>query len=208
MSCVRLQQKMRVINSQTLCDAVLVHRQTANLKGNIGYSLDNDLLQSDHLEEEHSNAEQFSGQKMQVRAFDSPIRDPSRSKSGIIKVLIAEDEIPILEICSRILSRSGFYVSKTFDNGKDLVEFVSNNNNGGPLSMPDVIVTDFRMPIMDGIEAAKIIRTIKPEIKMILASAYDVPRDAIELFDAVLRKPFGKKQLIESVSRSVGLDSD
>jgi len=121
------------------------------------------------------------------------------------RVIIAEDENEILKLYTHLLSRAGFNVTRTFDNGRDLAEFVSNNT---VLELePDVIVTDLRMPRMDGVEATRTIRATKPKMKIILASAYDLPEDAASLFDAILRKPFGSNELVDTVSRCVNHNS-
>jgi CheY-like chemotaxis protein len=120
------------------------------------------------------------------------------------KIVLADDEKPILGIYSKILSRSGFMVTRTFENGKDLLDFIKMNSL--PELEPDVIVSDLRMPVMDGIEAAKRIRSIKPKIKIILASAYDTPNEDVGLFDAILKKPFGSKELVDTVSRCIDFE--
>jgi CheY-like chemotaxis protein len=151
--------------------------------------------------------ERHDGQAKNIRQqdqIDASASEALASPKGllshrIIRVAIAEDEMSLLAIYKRILSISGFDVSRSFDNGKDLSEFVLGNND--LLSEPDVIIVDLRMPIMDGIEAAKIIRAAKPNIKIILASAYEAPQGSIELFDSILRKPVGRKELIDTVSQ-------
>ena len=124
----------------------------------------------------------------------------ARAGSRVFKVALAEDEPPVLAIFSRILSRAEFSVIP-FEDGKDLVDYITNNSDADP----DVVITDFRMTKMNGIEAARKIRAIKPHIKIILASAYDVPADATKLFDVILRKPISSKELVDSVSACLDL---
>ena len=119
-------------------------------------------------------------------------------RAKVVKVAIAEDEPSVRIIYARILSDSGFSVM-SFEDGERLVEFIEKNTD--LTEVPDVIITDYRMPKMDGIQAAHAIRATKPAVKVILASAYDVPKDAVGLFDVILKKPFGKKELLEAVSR-------
>ena len=60
-------------------------------------------------------------------------------------------------------------------NGKEACDFVKNN-------VPDIILMDVRMPVMDGVEAVKHIKADFPLIKIIMLSTYDEDefvRDAI-----------------------------
>jgi CheY-like chemotaxis protein len=65
---------------------------------------------------------------------------------------------------------------------------------------PDIVVIDHRMPVMDGLEAAKILRKLKPSLKIILASAYGLSPEENGYFDAILRKPFSSKGLMDAIS--------
>jgi CheY-like chemotaxis protein len=116
-----------------------------------------------------------------------------------VRVAIAEDEADVQAIYSLILKEAGFSVTKMFDNGHDLVEFIRRTSHSD--FDPDVIITDLRMPRLDGVEAAKIIRAVKPAIKLILATAYEIPRETESLFAVVLKKPFGKRELLNAMSR-------
>ena len=79
-----------------------------------------------------------------------------------------------------------------------MVHFIT--KNADPSLKLDLVIIDYRMPKMNGIDAAKIIRAFDPEIKIILASAYDVPSDAGQnFFDAVLKKPFSGKKLVDTI---------
>jgi CheY-like chemotaxis protein len=152
----------------------------------------------------NTSAQNFgSGQILIASEKSSPTLHSTNSSevSRTVRIIIAEDETNVQRIYSILLKSSGFAVTKTFDNGKDLADFMGNNID--PNLEPDLIITDLRMPRMDGIEASKIIRAIKPQMKIILATAYDVPKDAVSLFEVVLRKPFGKKEMFEAVFRCV-----
>ena len=129
----------------------------------------------------------------------SPRVSRSSEVNKIVRIVVAEDEPDVQAVYSLILRSSGFSVTKMFDNGKDLVDFLRRSFD--PETEPDLVITDLRMPRMDGIEAAKNIRTLRPHIKIIMATAYDIPNDSIPIFDGVLRKPFRKKELIEAIAR-------
>lgn len=62
------------------------------------------------------------------------------------------------------------------DNGEDLIECIEKNT-------PDVIIMDLKMPIMDGMEATKIIRKKYSDIKILVVSMYDDDKFIIHLME-------------------------
>jgi CheY-like chemotaxis protein len=73
----------------------------------------------------------------------------------------------------------------------------------------DVLLTDMRLPYMDGAELAMRARQAYPSLRVIFATAYsesrlpDLTRDPLARY---LRKPFGQKELDETL-RSLGWSS-
>jgi CheY-like chemotaxis protein len=65
-------------------------------------------------------------------------------------VVIAEDDQTMLGLISKILIGAGLTLSKTFDKGEDFAEFVTKNTN--VLDKPSLVVTDYQMSIMDGLQ--------------------------------------------------------
>ena len=83
------------------------------------------------------------------------------------KVLVADDEEEILQsICRKIKwEKYGFEVVETFSNGREVMEFLETRE-------ADIVITDIRMPFMDGIELAKNVNEHYPHIKVIIISGY------------------------------------
>jgi DNA-binding NarL/FixJ family response regulator len=87
----------------------------------------------------------------------------------MINLALADDETLFLETLSFMLDRhSEFNVLFSATNGQELVDQLRDC-----AIMPDVILTDLKMPILNGVEATKKIRTEFPEIKIIALSSYD-----------------------------------
>jgi DNA-binding NarL/FixJ family response regulator len=84
-----------------------------------------------------------------------------------IRVLLADDYRPLLESVSGLL-RPGFEIVGEAQNGQALVE-------AGLKLMPDVIVTDISMPILNGIEAAKRLREAGSTSKIVFLTALSDP---------------------------------
>lgn len=85
-----------------------------------------------------------------------------------IKIVLAEDEILFREAISFLLKRDkSFKIIYEASNGEELITFLKNAS-----SLPDIIIVDIKMPLLNGIEAAKIIRSEFPEIKIIALTSY------------------------------------
>jgi DNA-binding NarL/FixJ family response regulator len=86
-----------------------------------------------------------------------------------IKIILADDEILFRKGISFLLEREkNLEVIFEASNGDELISFLQLNNNP-----PDIIMMDLKMPVINGVEATKIIRKEFPEIKIIALSSYD-----------------------------------
>ncbi|MFW6113724.1 MAG: response regulator [Actinomycetota bacterium] len=107
------------------------------------------------------------------------------------KLLIVDDNEGVRHLVSRWLERSGFSVQEAKD-GAEAVEKIKDQP-------PDIILADIRMPKIDGIELARIIKSEHPEIKVILMTAYSSPQTIAQArregVDDYLEKPFTKDQV-------------
>jgi CheY-like chemotaxis protein len=85
------------------------------------------------------------------------------------------------------------------ENGYEAVQFVKNKNKA------DLILMDIRMPVMDGIEASKIIKGINPDIPIIIQTA-SVMGSAFEEIsvsncDDTIFKPINANILIDKITK-------
>ncbi len=87
-------------------------------------------------------------------------------------VLVIDDKPNIREVLSGILSEEGYKV-KTCGNAEEALE------NIGEI-LPDIVVTDLKMPKLDGLELMKGIRDIDCNIPVILITAYGTVSSAVQ----------------------------
>lgn len=123
-------------------------------------------------------------------------------------ILLAEDNEINREILQFMLTESGM-TCVAVEDGQKLVDAFS----ASELNVFDAIVTDIRMPVMDGLEAAKAVRSLEREdggtIPIIVITA-DVYNDAKVLMtevgvSACLPKPLDEEQLLQTLDRLCGM---
>jgi CheY-like chemotaxis protein len=112
-------------------------------------------------------------------------------------VLIVDDEAPIRELQSRMLTQAGFDTVLVDDAEKALTVI----RDGKAV---DLVIADVHMPNMNGDEMARRIRAIRPDLKILFVTGF-----ADTLFNsqpvlwenqAYLDKPFTRRGLLEAVS--------
>jgi CheY-like chemotaxis protein len=110
-------------------------------------------------------------------------------------VLIVEDDNSLRVVIRMVLEQAGYEVSEARHGGAALESLES--------SVPDVIVADLRMPIMDGSELIGRLRSdpSTAAIPVVLLSGLQVDPAVRSLAAAVLAKPFEPADLLAAISR-------
>lgn len=87
--------------------------------------------------------------------------------SGIIKVLLAEDQVMVRQgLKAMIETDEEIVVTGEADNGKEAVRLCEKQ-------LFDLAILDIRMPEMDGIETAKVLRSRFPHMKILMLTTFD-----------------------------------
>jgi two-component system response regulator YesN len=123
------------------------------------------------------------------------------------KILIVDDEYIVRLGLKTIVdwAKFGYTVAGEANNGKEAFFFFENN----PV---DVILTDIKMPVMDGLELTRKVRAKNKKIRIIILSHYDefsYAQEAVKLgaFRYILKSELTKTNL-ENVLKSLYLSSD
>ena len=89
--------------------------------------------------------------------------------SETIKIILVDDEILFRKGIAFLLDREeNIEILFEASDGIELLDFLRGNN-----AKPDIIVMDLKMPLLNGIEATKIIHRDFPSIKIIALTSYD-----------------------------------
>ena len=121
--------------------------------------------------------------------------------SDFPSILIVDDNIDILRILQRGLRENGLRVSAFTDPNKAL-ESLSTNSEGYGL-----ILSDIRMPHMNGYELIRKAKQIDKLVKVVLMTAYDIDdREFHDLLsdikiDDFLQKPFSMAKLNDVIAK-------
>jgi CheY-like chemotaxis protein len=112
-------------------------------------------------------------------------------------ILLVEDEPSYSEIISEILEEAGYRVT-TAANGREALGALA-------ILMPDLIISDFMMPIMDGVTFAIEVRAMTTHryvaIIMMSGLSEEAVRERFSDYQAFLQKPFFEKTLLDAVSQ-------
>ena len=120
--------------------------------------------------------------------------------SEAIKVFLVEDEYAI---------REGIKKSVDWEkNGFELVGEAGDGEVAFPKivkSKPDILITDIRMPFMDGLELSKLVKKELPDIKIVVLSGYDdfnYAKEAISIgVEEYILKPVSGDKLMKELGR-------
>lgn len=120
--------------------------------------------------------------------------------NGVIPVVAAvDDDFRVRESIESLLESAG-YAPVMFSSAE---EFLAS----GTLAAASCVITDVRMPGMDGVELQRRIKLVRPTLPVILLSAHhnaDIRRQAIdEGATAFLYKPFDATDLLKTIQSAV-----
>lgn len=114
-----------------------------------------------------------------------------------MKILIAEDEMYMQKIIRLYLEKEGYEVSLA-QNGKDALSMLQDNSF-------DLLVSDWMMPQMDGLELCKEVRKLNIPIKIIMLTAKSTNMDEIDALkhgaDDYIKKPFEPQILLLRIEK-------
>ena len=130
---------------------------------------------------------------------------PGLSVSGVPHghgelILVVDDEPPILEMISKMLTRYGYRVLTASD-GAEATAFFARHANEVRL-----VVSDLNMPNLDGAMLAQVLKRMNPDVRVLIVSGLEAPAEGRpsfrpETFSGLfLKKPFKSDDLLKKVT--------
>ncbi|WP_373229176.1 response regulator [Cohnella sp.] len=117
------------------------------------------------------------------------------------KILVVDDAAFMRMMVKDILTKGGHEVIGEAANGEEAIEQYSKVK-------PDLVTMDITMPIMEGIEALKIIKQNDPQAKVIMCSAMGQQGMVVQAIQAGAKdfivKPFQAERVLEAIQKVLG----
>lgn len=128
---------------------------------------------------------------------EAPLYDSTQLKNK--KVLVAEDNRINQIVTKKILEKNGM-ICTIAENGKIASDLVENNTY-------DLILMDLNMPVMDGIQAAREIRSFNDRIPIVALTAVEVEEVRNEIFESgmsdIIVKPYDANKFIQTIVANI-----
>jgi DNA-binding NtrC family response regulator len=123
-----------------------------------------------------------------------------------LSVMLVDDDMDIVTTTGMGLKRAGYDVH-AFSDPLMAVQHVEQDSN-----KCEVLISDIRMPKMNGFQLVRRVNELRPHMKIIMMTAYEVnPPEFQTMFptlrvDSVLKKPFPPSKLAEAIKESYKLE--
>ena len=119
-------------------------------------------------------------------------------------ILIVDDDIDTLTVTGRSLEHAGFTVHAFAD------PLIALHHVEKDCKYCQVLVSDVRMPALTGFQLVRKIKDLRPEMKVMLMTMFEVNKPEFEAvfpstpIDDVIRKPFTSLQLLDKIRGLLG----
>jgi PAS domain S-box-containing protein len=126
------------------------------------------------------------------------VEDPPQR--GSERILLVDDEPALMEMATSILERLGYKVTGQTDSVTALEVFRVSPDEF------DLIITDYTMPNLTGMDLAKEVRRIRPDIRIMLCTGFSekiTPDHMKELGVGLLMKPYGMREISEAIRKTL-----
>jgi DNA-binding NtrC family response regulator len=136
-------------------------------------------------------------QKEELPSIVRPALVPAPAVRAARNVLVVDDEKTVCRSCKKILTQQGYNVDIALS-GEEALNKAKGNGF-------DVVIADWKMPEIDGIEVARRIKKEKPNVAVIMITGYPSVESSIQAIRSGIAdyvpKPFTPDELNDAVVR-------
>jgi DNA-binding NtrC family response regulator len=115
-----------------------------------------------------------------------------------MKILIVDDEAPVREFLKKGITKLTGFSAEVAQDGSDAIRKIE-------ADLFDLVLTDMKMPVLDGIDLLKTIKEMEPEIRVIVMTGYGTIKTAVEAMkngaDDFITKPIDLDELFLRLSK-------
>ena len=117
------------------------------------------------------------------------------------KIVVVDDEKIVTSAFKALFKVEGYSDIHLFNSPKDAIKFLSENT-------PDLIISDFIMPEMNGLEFLTEAKKLYPEVSMILLTGYADKENAIKAINEIglykyIEKPWDNDDLLMNIKNGI-----
>jgi DNA-binding NtrC family response regulator len=138
-------------------------------------------------------------ERVELTPFVRPAVRPAASVRPVPNVLVVDDEKTVCNSCKKILTQEGYNVEVALSGGEALNKVKGNRF--------DAVITDWKMPEIDGIEVARRIKKENPNIAVIMITGYPSVETSIKAMRSgvsdYVPKPFTPEELSDAMIRAL-----
>jgi len=126
---------------------------------------------------------------------------PAKMQTGTGNVLLIDDEDVVRDMAAQVLEKYGYRVVSC-QNGLEAAEYYQEN-----LEKIDLVILDMTMPKMSGRETFLAMRTVNPQVRVLLSSGFSSDGEVQELLNigakGFLQKPYRVAELLAKVKKTI-----
>lgn len=115
------------------------------------------------------------------------------------RILVVDDEPTVTRGCSRVLGDAGYQVD-TAATGREGLDLAIARRF-------DLVLTDLRLPDLDGMELVRLLRSKRPEVNVIVITGYGSVPSAVEAMKLgvaeYVEKPFTPQEITDAIGRAI-----
>ena len=134
----------------------------------------------------------------------NPADDDSNNDKPLSKLLVVDDDTDIVQVLKMGLLKNRFLVD-AFTNPEEALQSFKSNAETYSL-----LLSDMRMPALSGIQLARKVKEINPNVKVVLMTAFEIRDEEFSIVfpssrvDGFLQKPITIRDLINKILSLIG----